>query len=124
MQCNPPNPPNPPRLRRPDPSTPHCEVSEDSVLLDSGPLANLFPFQGPKPSVVASSGPRSFCASVLSVLLVQHGAAFSFLSHPVPIRTQHRGAPDFMDLCEAKVDTDWFMITNSYHHQGGLGMWI
>ena len=34
----------------------------------------------------------------------------------VPIRTQHRGAPDFMDLCEADVKTEWFMITNSYHH--------
>jgi len=34
----------------------------------------------------------------------------------VPVRTQHRGAPDFMDLCEADVNTDWFMITNSYHH--------
>ena len=34
----------------------------------------------------------------------------------VPVRTQHRGAPDFMDLCEADVKTDWFMITNSYHH--------
>ncbi|KAL3766901.1 hypothetical protein ACHAW5_000919 [Stephanodiscus triporus] len=33
----------------------------------------------------------------------------------VPVRTQHRGAPDFMDLCEADVKTDWFMITNSYH---------
>ena len=33
----------------------------------------------------------------------------------VPVRTQHRGAPDFMDLCEAEVKTDWFMITNSYH---------
>jgi len=34
----------------------------------------------------------------------------------VPVRTQHRGAPDFMDLCEAEVNTEWFMITNSYHH--------
>jgi hypothetical protein len=34
----------------------------------------------------------------------------------VPVRTQHRGAPDFMDLCEADVKTDWFMMTNSYHH--------
>lgn len=34
----------------------------------------------------------------------------------VPVRTQHRGAPDFMDLCEADVETEWFMITNSYHH--------
>ena len=34
----------------------------------------------------------------------------------VPIRTQHRGAPDFMDLCEADIRTDWFMLTNSYHH--------
>ena len=34
----------------------------------------------------------------------------------VPVRTQHRGAPDFMDLCEADIKTDWFMITNSYHH--------
>jgi hypothetical protein len=33
----------------------------------------------------------------------------------VPVRTQHRGAPDFMDLCEAEVNTEWFMITNSYH---------
>jgi len=31
----------------------------------------------------------------------------------VPVRTQHRGAPDFMDLCEADIKTDWFMITNS-----------
>ena len=34
----------------------------------------------------------------------------------VPVRTQHRGAPDFMDLCEADIKTEWFMITNSYHH--------
>jgi hypothetical protein len=33
----------------------------------------------------------------------------------VPVRTQHRGAPDFMDLCEAEINTEWFMITNSYH---------
>jgi hypothetical protein len=33
----------------------------------------------------------------------------------VPVRMQHRGAPDFMDLCEAEVKTEWFMITNSYH---------
>ena len=26
-----------------------------------------------------------------------------------------RGAPDYMDLCEAEVKADWFMITNSYH---------
>jgi len=34
----------------------------------------------------------------------------------VPVRAQHRSAPDFMDLCEAEVTTKWFMITNSYHH--------
>eukprot|EP00956_Cyclotella_meneghiniana_P024967 scaffold51128_cov78-Cyclotella_meneghiniana.AAC.7 len=33
----------------------------------------------------------------------------------VPVRTQHRERPDFMDLCEADVKTEWFMITNSYH---------
>lgn len=33
----------------------------------------------------------------------------------VPVRTQHRAAPDYMDLCEAEITTDWFMITNSYH---------
>ena len=33
----------------------------------------------------------------------------------VPVRGQHRSAPDFMDLCEADVKTEWFMITNSYH---------
>ena len=33
----------------------------------------------------------------------------------VPVRTQHRSAPDFMDLCEAEINTDWFMISNSYH---------
>lgn len=33
-----------------------------------------------------------------------------------PVRAQHRTAPDFMDICEAKIDTDWFMLTNSYHH--------
>jgi len=34
----------------------------------------------------------------------------------VKVTTQHRGAPDFMDLCEADIKTDWFMITNSHHH--------
>lgn len=34
----------------------------------------------------------------------------------VPIRGQHRSGPDFMDLCEAEVETEWFMMTNSYHH--------
>ena len=33
----------------------------------------------------------------------------------VPVRGQHRTAPDFMDLCEADIKTEWFMITNSYH---------
>jgi len=33
----------------------------------------------------------------------------------VPVRAQHRAAPDFMDLCEADIKTEWFMITNSYH---------
>jgi hypothetical protein len=33
----------------------------------------------------------------------------------VPVRSQHRSAPDYMDLCEAEIDTEWFMITNSYH---------
>ena len=33
----------------------------------------------------------------------------------VPVTLQYRHAPDFMDLCAAKVMTDWFMITNSYH---------
>ncbi|KAL7545725.1 LOW QUALITY PROTEIN: hypothetical protein ACHAWF_009073 [Thalassiosira exigua] len=33
----------------------------------------------------------------------------------VPVRTQHRGAPDFMDLREADVKMEWFMVTNSYH---------
>jgi len=34
----------------------------------------------------------------------------------VTVRTQHRGSPDYMDLCEADITTEWFMITNSYHH--------
>jgi len=34
----------------------------------------------------------------------------------VPVKAHHRTAPDFMDLCEAPVETEWFMITNSYHH--------
>ena len=34
----------------------------------------------------------------------------------VPVRTQHRGAPDYMDICEADITTEWFMITNSYHN--------
>jgi hypothetical protein len=33
----------------------------------------------------------------------------------VPSRSQHRAAPDYMDLCEAEVHTEWFMMTNSYH---------
>ena len=31
------------------------------------------------------------------------------------VKTQHRTAPDYMDLCEANVTTDWFMLTNAYH---------
>ena len=71
-ECNPPNPTNPPRLRRPDPSTPHRPIARSGRLgtHDPGPVATLF--QGPKPSVVASSGPRSFCrfcwCSILSFL--------------------------------------------------------
>ncbi len=34
----------------------------------------------------------------------------------VPVRPHHRVAPDYMDLCEAPVETEWFMMTNSYHH--------
>jgi len=34
----------------------------------------------------------------------------------VPTRTQHRDAPDYMDMCEADIKTEWFMLTNSYHH--------
>lgn len=33
----------------------------------------------------------------------------------VPTRSQHREAPDVMDMCEADVTTEWFMLTNSYH---------
>lgn len=33
----------------------------------------------------------------------------------VPTRSQHRAAPDWMDMCEAEVKTEWFMLTNSYH---------
>ena len=33
----------------------------------------------------------------------------------VPARSQHRAGPDYMDLCEADVNTEWFMMTNSYH---------
>jgi len=33
----------------------------------------------------------------------------------IPTRAQHRSAPDYMDLCEADVETDWFMMTNAYH---------
>eukprot|EP00553_Chaetoceros_curvisetus_P006700 CAMPEP_0204620202 /NCGR_PEP_ID=MMETSP0717-20131115/6308_1 /ASSEMBLY_ACC=CAM_ASM_000666 /TAXON_ID=230516 /ORGANISM="Chaetoceros curvisetus" /LENGTH=345 /DNA_ID=CAMNT_0051634345 /DNA_START=371 /DNA_END=1408 /DNA_ORIENTATION=- len=33
----------------------------------------------------------------------------------VPTRAQHRDAPDYMDMCEADVKTEWFMLTNSYH---------
>lgn len=34
----------------------------------------------------------------------------------VPTHSQHRDGPDFMDMCEADVKTEWFMLTNSYHH--------
>ena len=33
----------------------------------------------------------------------------------VPVTLQFRDTPDFMDLCSAKVGSEWFMITNSYH---------
>eukprot|EP00545_Synedropsis_sp_CCMP1620_P000295 CAMPEP_0119003900 /NCGR_PEP_ID=MMETSP1176-20130426/829_1 /TAXON_ID=265551 /ORGANISM="Synedropsis recta cf, Strain CCMP1620" /LENGTH=919 /DNA_ID=CAMNT_0006955545 /DNA_START=86 /DNA_END=2845 /DNA_ORIENTATION=- len=33
----------------------------------------------------------------------------------VPTRSQHRSAPDYMDICEAEINTEWFMLTNSYH---------
>jgi len=31
------------------------------------------------------------------------------------VRYVERAAPDFMDLCEAPVETEYFMITNAYH---------
>jgi len=34
----------------------------------------------------------------------------------VPVTLQFRDKSDFMDLCTAEVTTEWFMITNSYHH--------
>ena len=33
----------------------------------------------------------------------------------VKVKAQHRSKPDYMDMCEAKIDTEWFMMTNSYH---------
>ena len=33
----------------------------------------------------------------------------------VPTRSQHRTGPDYIDICEADVNTEWFMLTNSYH---------
>jgi len=33
----------------------------------------------------------------------------------IPTRSQHREVADFMDMCEADVKTEWFMLTNSYH---------
>eukprot|EP00804_Cyclotella_cryptica_P028506 CCRYP_014798-RB/>CCRYP_014798-RB protein AED:0.04 eAED:0.04 QI:2126/1/1/1/0.85/0.62/8/1277/1088 len=33
----------------------------------------------------------------------------------VPVTLQFRDAPDFLDLCAAEVESEWFMITNSYH---------
>jgi len=33
----------------------------------------------------------------------------------VPVTLQFRDQPDVMDLCTANVETEWFMITNSYH---------
>ncbi|KAL7536273.1 hypothetical protein ACHAXR_010253 [Thalassiosira sp. AJA248-18] len=34
----------------------------------------------------------------------------------VPVTLQFRDTPDTMDLCAAEVKTEWYMITNSYHH--------
>eukprot|EP00591_Stephanopyxis_turris_P001522 CAMPEP_0195511176 /NCGR_PEP_ID=MMETSP0794_2-20130614/3591_1 /TAXON_ID=515487 /ORGANISM="Stephanopyxis turris, Strain CCMP 815" /LENGTH=720 /DNA_ID=CAMNT_0040638727 /DNA_START=505 /DNA_END=2667 /DNA_ORIENTATION=+ len=34
----------------------------------------------------------------------------------LPVKTHHRLSSDFMDLCDAPIDTEWFMLTNSYHH--------
>lgn len=34
----------------------------------------------------------------------------------VPTHAQHRDNADYMDMCEADVKTEWFMLTNSYHH--------
>ena len=31
------------------------------------------------------------------------------------VTPQHRATSDFMDMCEAKVETEWFMMTNAYH---------
>ena len=33
----------------------------------------------------------------------------------VPVTLQYRDKPDVLDLCSAKVETEHFMITNSYH---------
>ena len=33
----------------------------------------------------------------------------------LPVKMYHRTSPDYMDLCDAPVSTEWFMITNAYH---------
>jgi len=37
-------------------------------------------------------------------------------STTVPVSYIRRDTPDFMDLCDAEVKTEWFMLTNAYHH--------
>ena len=34
----------------------------------------------------------------------------------VPLTFVDRETPDFMDICDANVKTEWFMMTNAYHH--------
>lgn len=34
----------------------------------------------------------------------------------LPVTYHQRTSKDFMDLCDAPISTEWFMMTNAYHH--------
>ena len=44
-----------------------------------------------------------------------HNDNYPDVETTLPVTFHHRSSPDFMDVCEAPVSTEWFMITNAYH---------
>jgi hypothetical protein len=55
--------------------------------------------------------------SELILMLPPYDTADDFLPKAtVPVQLHYRLAPVYMDLCEAPIETEWFMITTSYHH--------
>eukprot|EP00591_Stephanopyxis_turris_P007579 CAMPEP_0195515324 /NCGR_PEP_ID=MMETSP0794_2-20130614/6429_1 /TAXON_ID=515487 /ORGANISM="Stephanopyxis turris, Strain CCMP 815" /LENGTH=918 /DNA_ID=CAMNT_0040643727 /DNA_START=275 /DNA_END=3031 /DNA_ORIENTATION=- len=64
--------------------------------------------------------------SEVIIMRLPHSGVFGFssftklwdniqLKAKIPVNVQYRVSPDYMDICDVEVNTEWFMITNAYH---------